>query len=129
MSVISSFLLQDIPRHDPRLFEVRDEFKRTLLLGFRAYSSANFAKKSPPAALPLGPSGPRAGGLRRATRLASPVAVPATDAGRPMNALIYTGIGEVTAAPQVQAHVGQACAVASAHQGQRQQEPAPVVVQ
>ena len=34
--MISSFLLQDIPRHDARLFEVREAFKRTLLLGFRA---------------------------------------------------------------------------------------------
>ena len=39
---ISSFLLQDSPRHpDTRLFEVREVFKRTLLLlGFRAYIRA-----------------------------------------------------------------------------------------
>ena len=37
VSVISSFLLQDIPRHpDTRLFEVREAFKRNLLLGFQA---------------------------------------------------------------------------------------------
>ena len=40
--MISSFLLQDIPRHDTRLFEVREAFRRTLLLGFRAYISAYF---------------------------------------------------------------------------------------
>ena len=37
VSVISSFLLQDIPRHDTRLVEVREAFERTLLRGFRAY--------------------------------------------------------------------------------------------
>ena len=37
VSVIRSFLLQDIPRHpDTRLFEVREAFKRSLLLGFQA---------------------------------------------------------------------------------------------
>ena len=36
----SSLLLQDIPRHDARLFEVREAFKRKLLLGSRAYISA-----------------------------------------------------------------------------------------
>ena len=40
--MISSLLLQDIPRHDTRLFEVREAFRRTLLLGFRAYISAYF---------------------------------------------------------------------------------------
>jgi len=38
--VISSFLLEDIQRHESRLFEVRAAFKRTLLLGVRAYISA-----------------------------------------------------------------------------------------
>ena len=73
--MISSFLLQDIPRHDTRLFEVREAFKRTLLLDFRAY----IANKSPPAVLPGAPP--------RATSLASPVALPATDAGPLINAL------------------------------------------
>ena len=45
--MISSFLLQDIPRHDTRLFEVREAVKRTLSLGFRAYISAYIAKKKP----------------------------------------------------------------------------------
>ena len=44
--MISSFFLQDIPRHDTRLFEVREAFKRSLLLGVRAYISADIAKKS-----------------------------------------------------------------------------------
>ena len=35
--MISSFLLQDIPRHDTGLFEVREAFGRTFLVGFRAY--------------------------------------------------------------------------------------------
>ena len=43
-SVISSFLLQDIPRHpDTRLFEVREAFKRSLLLGFQAHICAYIA--------------------------------------------------------------------------------------
>ena len=44
VSVISSFLLHDIPRHDTHLFEVREAFKRTLLVRFRAYISAYIAK-------------------------------------------------------------------------------------
>ena len=53
--MISSFLLQDIPRHNTRLFEVREAFKRTSLLGFCAYIiSAYIVKKTPPAALPGG---------------------------------------------------------------------------
>ena len=40
VSVISSFLLLDIPRHDTRLFEVQEALKRTLLPGFRAYIGA-----------------------------------------------------------------------------------------
>ena len=51
-SVISSFLLQDVPSHDTRLVEVREAFKRTLLLGFRGKIRAYIEKKSPPAALP-----------------------------------------------------------------------------
>ena len=40
-SVISSFLLQDIPRHpDTRLFEVQEAFKRSLLLCFQAHIRA-----------------------------------------------------------------------------------------
>ena len=78
VSVISSFLLQDIPRHDARLFEVREAFKRALLLGFRACISACIAKeKKPPAASRGALRGPLRG---VAPRLASPVAVPATDA-------------------------------------------------
>ena len=50
VSVNSSFLPQDIPRHpDAHLFEVREAFKRTLLLGFRAYIRAYIAFCSPPA--------------------------------------------------------------------------------
>ena len=46
VSVISSFLLQDIPRHpDTRLFEVREAFKRTLLLGvFRRVFEASHGR-------------------------------------------------------------------------------------
>ena len=52
VSVIRSFLLQDIPRHpDTRLFEVREAFKRSLLLGFQAHIRAYFAIFSSPAAL------------------------------------------------------------------------------
>ena len=52
VSVISSFLLQDIPRHpDTRLFEVREAFKRGLLLGFQAHIRAYIALFSPPGAL------------------------------------------------------------------------------
>ena len=44
VSAISSFLLQDIPRHpDTRLFEVREVFKRSSLLGFQAYVRAYIA--------------------------------------------------------------------------------------
>ena len=43
--MISAFLLQDVPKHDARLFEVREGYKRTLLLGYRAYISAYTAKK------------------------------------------------------------------------------------
>ena len=58
--MISSFLLQDVPSHDTRLVEVREAFKRTLLLGFRAYiprSSAYIAKKIASGGPPGGPSG------------------------------------------------------------------------
>ena len=66
--MISPFLLEDVPRHDTRLFEVREAFKRTLWLGFRAYISERVANKSPPATLPGGlpgggsapPHGPQA---------------------------------------------------------------------
>ena len=76
LGVISSFLLQDIPRHGTCLVEVREAFKRTLVLGFRAYVSAYIATTT----------------KRLATLLASPVAVPATDAGplRVINALVCT---------------------------------------
>ena len=54
-------------------------------------------EKSAPAALPGGPPGGASGNpcgglarLRRATRLASPVAVPATDAGPLINALAWS---------------------------------------
>ena len=50
--MISSFLLQDIPRHpDTRLFEVRGAFKRSLLLDFQAHIRAYIATFPPPAAL------------------------------------------------------------------------------
>ena len=70
VSVVSSFLLQDIPRHpDTRLFEVREAFKRSLLLDFQAHIRAYIAIFSPPAALrgpsggpPRGPSGDPCGG-------------------------------------------------------------------
>ena len=55
--MISSFLLQDILRHpDTRLFEVREAFERSLLLGLQAHIRAYIAIFSPPAAL-RGPSG------------------------------------------------------------------------
>ena len=45
--MISSFLLQDIPRHpDTRLFEVRGAFKRSLLLDFQAHIRAYIALRS-----------------------------------------------------------------------------------
>ena len=48
--MISSFLLQDIPRHpDTCLFEVREAFKRNLFLGFEAHIRAYIAIFSPPA--------------------------------------------------------------------------------
>ena len=64
--------------------EVREAFKRTLLPGFRAYIIEYIAKKSHPGALPgdLRPCGELA-------RLASPVAVLATDAGPLINALVH----------------------------------------
>ena len=44
VGVISSFLLEDIPRHpDTPLFEVREAFKRSLLNGFQAHVRAYFA--------------------------------------------------------------------------------------
>ena len=64
LNVISSFFLQDIPRHDTCLFEVRKAFERTLLLGFHAYISAYIVKKTSQAAFPGAPPGPPAGGLR-----------------------------------------------------------------
>ena len=86
--MVSSFLLQDIPRHD-RLFEVREALKRALLPSFHAYISAYIANKSASG----GPLGGPCGGLarlRRTTRLTSPVAVTATDAGPLVNALGWT---------------------------------------
>ena len=65
--MISSFLLQDIPKHDTHRFEVREAFKRTLLPGFRPYFSCILRispKKMLPAALPGGAPGAF---LRRAT--------------------------------------------------------------
>ena len=102
MSVISSFLLREIPGHDTRLFEVGWAFKRTLLTAFRAYISGFRGisqKTSPPAALtarppgglPGGPPG-RPVGVMRATRLASPVVVPATAPGPLMYDLVHTAV-------------------------------------
>ena len=87
--MISSFLLHDIPRHDTRLFEVREAF-----VGFGAYINSYIAKKTPPAALPGGPpgrtSGAPCGGLARLLHRSAPVAIPETDAGPLINALIHT---------------------------------------
>ena len=69
--MISSFLLQDIPRHpDTRLFEVREACKRSLLLGFQAHIRACIALFSPPAAL----RGPLRGACAPAARIKSCVA-------------------------------------------------------
>ena len=47
--MISSFLLQDIPRHpETRLLEVREAFKRILLLGFQAHTRAYIATDAEP---------------------------------------------------------------------------------
>ena len=43
--MIGSFLIRGIPRHDTRLFEVREAFKHTLLLVLRAYICAYIANK------------------------------------------------------------------------------------
>ena len=60
--MIISFLLQDIPRHpDTRLFEVREAFKRSLLLDFQAHIRACMSSGGPCGGLPR---------LRRATRAA-----------------------------------------------------------
>ena len=78
--MISSFLLQDIPRHtDTRLFEVREAFKRSLLPGTWfsvAYSRIYRNIFSPPPAL--------RGPLRGACALR------ATDAEPAINALLGT---------------------------------------
>ena len=42
---MSSFLLQDIPRHDTRVIEVREAFEHISLLGFHPNISADTAKK------------------------------------------------------------------------------------
>ena len=69
--MIISFLLQDIPRHpDTRLFEVREAFKRGLLLDFQAHVRVYIAIFSPPAAL----RAPSRGGLRGSSR--GPLRVP-----------------------------------------------------
>ena len=84
--MISSFLLQGIPRHtDTRLFEVREAFKRCYF-GFQAHIRAYIAYFSPPAL-----RGPlrRACAPAAATRLASPVALRATDETL-INALLLT---------------------------------------
>ena len=94
VSVISSLLFQDIPWHpNTRLFEVREAFKRSLLLDFQARIRAYNAIFSPPADLrepsggpPGGTSAPPCGGL--ATRPAFPVALRATDAEPLINALV-----------------------------------------
>ena len=97
VSVITSVLLLDIPRHpDTRLFEVREAFKRSLLLGFQARIRAYIAGVSPPAAL-RGPSGGPCGGLRglrRVTRAAGVlrVALRATDAEPLINALVHSRV-------------------------------------
>ena len=84
--VISSFLLSDIPRHpDTRLFEVREAFKRSLLVFRRIFAHIPqfFRLRRPSEGPPGGDSRGAFGGLarlRRATRLASPVAMCATDA-------------------------------------------------
>ena len=72
-------------RHDTRLFEVREAFKCTVLLGFSAHISAYIAKKTPrrPGVSRGGLPALPAEGLRAC---ASPVAVPATDAGPLVNA-------------------------------------------
>ena len=91
--MISSILLQGIPRHDTRIFEVREAFKRTSFPGFRADISAHISKKTPPASLPGGPPRAPAGGLRACgaqTLLTSPVAVPATNAGALIITLLHT---------------------------------------
>ena len=50
VSVILSFLLQDIPRHpDTHLFEVQGAFKSCVLLGFQVHIRAYIAFFSPPA--------------------------------------------------------------------------------
>ena len=48
VSVISSFILQDIPRHDTRIYfrGLREASKRTLLLGVRASISAYIAQNA-----------------------------------------------------------------------------------
>ena len=76
VSMISSFLLQEIPRRpDTRLSEVREAFIRSLLLGFQAHIRAYMAFFSPPAAL-RPPPGRKRVGLR------------ATDAEPLINALV-----------------------------------------
>ena len=66
VSVISSFLLQDVPRHpETRLLGVREAFIRSLLHGFQAHIRAYTAFFSPPVAALRGPSrGPSRGALR-----------------------------------------------------------------
>ena len=76
LSVISSFL-QDIPRHDARFFEVREAFKRTLMLRFRAYISEYIAKKKKASG---GPPGGAQHALRRLLRSPQP----------PINARVHT---------------------------------------
>ena len=52
-----SEVITGLPRpyhNNTRLFEVREAFQRTLLLGFRGHISAYMANKTPPAALPGG---------------------------------------------------------------------------
>ena len=88
LSVISSFVLQDIPKHDTHLFEVREAFKRFLLPGFRAYISAYIAKKkrfrrpSRPPGTPAGACAPVAGACAPVAGACAPVAVP--DAAGPL---------------------------------------------
>ena len=83
--MINSFLLQDIPRHpDTCLFEVREAFKRSLLLGFQAHIRAYIAFFSRGAL-----RGPLRGACAPNTRRRR-VALRATDAEPLINTLVPT---------------------------------------
>ena len=92
--MVSSFL-QDIPRHDARLVEVREAFKRTLLPCFRAYISAYIGREKKRLRRPSRGGLDPCGGLARrhapqACCAVSPVAVPATGVGPLIKALVHT---------------------------------------